>query len=170
MIPIPDFVKPEVRGQVLSKRIRESLACAALMLVAVCRSAAADPGDDWLTKPADPPDGAQWLAPASLCRLNPGKLPSALEALGSKAFEPLTADTVVSYAGVSCKGRYGQRPYLVRAVSTAGEGRLDAGLFHGELWLRFAGLGGRYPFEKTPVVLWLYGPPARVHVIANLVL
>lgn len=136
----------------------------------ICRAAlAADPGEPWLTGSAAPPDGVQWLASGSLCLVVPDKLSEAVRRVASKPFAPLTAQSLVMYAGVTCKGRYGQFPYLVRAVSTAGEGHLDAGVLQGELWLRFAGMGGHHPFEKTPVVLWLYGPPTQVHVIASVV-
>ena len=154
----------------MSKGLHSSPAWLALILVAAFHGAwAADPGDAWLTDSAAPPEEVQWLASESLCHLVQGKLPQALRALGSKPFLLLTAESQVAYAGASCKGKYGQFPYLVRAVSTAGQGRLDAGLLQGELWLRFAGMGGQYPFEKTPVVLWLYGPPTQVHVIASIV-
>lgn len=156
----------------MSNGIRRFLAWAGVMLVAVCRVCAADPGDTWLTETHGsgvPPDGVVWLAPGSQCRVAQDKLPQAVGALGSNAFVALTAAGLASYVGAACKGKYGQIPYLVRAVSTAGEGHLDAGLFHGDLWVRFAGLGGRDPFEKTPVVLWLYAPPALVHVSASIV-
>jgi hypothetical protein len=97
------------------------------------------------------------------------KLAEAVKALESQAFTALDAKTLVSYAGTRCKGKYGQFPFLVRAVSAAGEGHLDAGLLRGQVWMHFAGMGGRYPFEQTPVVLWLYAAPSQVHVSASIV-
>jgi hypothetical protein len=133
---------------------------------------AADPGEAWFTDTAGsgvPPDGVRWLAPGSACPVLKAKLSQAVQALASESDVALTAKTLPLYAAPSCKGKYGQFPFLVRAVSTAGEGHLDTGLLGGEVWMRFAGVGGRYPFEKTPVVLWLYAPPARVHVSASIV-
>jgi hypothetical protein len=147
-----------------------------LMLLVLAVSAlpalAADPGEPWLTQESGsgaPPDTVRWLAPRSLCHIPAAKLPQAVQTLGSKSFVALTAKTLVLYAGASCKGHYGEFPYLVRAVSTAGDGRLDAGLLGSELWMRYAGLGGQYPFEKTPVVVWLDAPPTHVHVSASIV-
>ena len=133
---------------------------------------AADPGEAWFTETAGsgvPPDGVRWLPSASLCTVLKDELPEAVKALESRSFEALDLKTLTVYAGVHCKGKYGQLPYLVRAVSAAGEGRLDAGLLRGQVWMRYAGLGGRYPFEKTPVVLWLYTAPSQVHVSAGIV-
>ena len=145
---------------------------AALLISAFHVALAADPGEQWVTETSgsgSPPEQVQWLAPESLCRVSPDKLAQALRQLESQPFVALTAVTLPLYVAASCKGKYGQFPYLVRAVSTAGEGRLEAGLLKGELWLRYAGLGGSYPFEKTPVVLWLYAPPAKLHISASLV-
>lgn len=146
---------------------------AALMIsLAVFSALAADPGEAWFTDtatPGVPPEGVDWLPSGSLCPLLKGELAEAVKALESKSFEALDLKSLAAYGGPGCKGRYGQLPYLVRAVSTAGEGRLDAGLLHGEVWMRFAGLGGRDPFEKTPVVLWLYAAPSRVHISASIV-
>ena len=133
---------------------------------------AADPGEAWFTETAGsgvPPDGVRWLPPASLCPVLKGKLPQATQALESRSFAALDLKTLAAYAGTGCKGRYGQLPYLVRAVSAAGEGHLDAGLLRGQVWMRYAGLGGRYPFEKTPVVLWLYAAPSQVHISVSIV-
>lgn len=133
---------------------------------------AADPGEAWLTETAAsgvPPDGVQWLPLASQCPVLKTQLPAAGQALQSRSIVALDLKTLAAYAGPHCKGKYGQLPYLVRAVSVAGEGHLDAGLLHGQLWMRYAGLGGRYPFEKTPVVLWLDVGPSQVHVIASIV-
>jgi|GEM_PF-5610890 len=132
---------------------------------------AADPGEAWFTEggTGNPPVGIWWLPPASHCPVLKDKLPDAVKALAEKPFEPLTAKTLSRYAGGSCKGKYGQLPYLVRAVTTAGEGRLDAGVSHGDIWMRFAGMGEKDPFEKTPVVLWLSEPPKQVHISVSLV-
>jgi hypothetical protein len=133
---------------------------------------AADPGEVWLTETTGsgvPPDEVRWLAPGSVCAVLDGKLPQAVQALMSESYAALNAKTLPFYAAPSCKGRYGQLPFLVRAVSAAGEGQLDAGLLGGEVWMRYAGMGGRYPFEQTPVVLWLYGPPIRVHICVSIV-
>jgi hypothetical protein len=133
---------------------------------------AADPGEGWFTETAgsgNPPDGVQWLPPENLCQVLPARLVQVVQVLETKAFEPLTAKSLSLYAAASCKGKYGERPYLVRAVSAAGEGRLDAGLQGGELWMRYAGMGGKGPFEKTPVILWLVSPPANVHISVSIV-
>jgi len=131
---------------------------------------AADPGESWFTQDtAASPDQVRWLAPRNLCRIPAAKLPQAVQSLGSRSFVALTAKTLMSYTGASCKGHYGEFPYLVRAVSTAGDGRLDAGLLGGELWMQYAGMGGRFPFEKTPVVVWLDAPPTQVHVSVSIV-
>lgn len=145
---------------------------AVLILAGSQAALAADPGETWFTEGAAlgmPPEGVQWLLPTSLCPVRKAKLAEAVQALESKSFEALDLKTHVAYAGVRCKGKYGQRPYLVRAVSAAGEGHLDAGLLKGQVWMHYAGLGGRYPFEKTPVVLWLYAVPTEVHVTASIV-
>jgi len=145
----------------------------ALILACISHAAlAADPGEAWLTETAGsgvPPEGVAWLAPGSLCPVLKDKLPQALQALASHSYVPLSVKTLPFYASRSCKGRYGQFPYLVRAVSADGEGRLDAGLLHGEVWIRYAGMGGRYPFGKTPVVLWLCAPPSKLHVSVSIV-
>lgn len=133
---------------------------------------AADPGEAWFTEAAGSgvaPDGVQWLSPTGLCPVLKDAVPEAVKALESRSFEALDLKTLAVYAGTRCKGKYGQLPYLVRAVSAAGEGHLDAGLLHGQVWMRYAGLGGRYPFEKTPVVLWLYAAPSQVHISASIV-
>ena len=146
---------------------------AAFILVGNAQAAlAADPGEAWFTETAGsgvPPDGVRWLPSASLCTVLKDELPEAVKALRSRSFEALDLQTLAVYAGIGCKGIYGQLPYLVRAVTAAGEGRLDAGLLHGQLWMRYAGMGGRYPFEKTPVVLWLYAAPSQVHISAGIV-
>jgi len=146
---------------------------AAFILAGIFQVAlAADPGEAWLTEsaaPVVPPDGVDWLAPGSLCPVLKDKLPQAVQALESDSYSALTAKTLLLYAGRSCKGKYGQLPFLARAVSAAGEGHLDAGLLRGEVWMRYAGMGGRHPFEKTPVVLWLYAAPSKVHVSASTV-
>lgn len=143
---------------------------AALLSASLQAALAADPGEQWLTADAEAaPDAVQWLAPASLCRVLPARLGESVQQLSSRPFLPLTAKSLLDYASSSCKGKYGQRPYLVRAVSSAGEGRLDAGRLKGDLWIRYAALGGKYPFEKTPVVLWLDAPPVKVHVSVSLV-
>ena len=133
---------------------------------------AADPGERWFTESAgsgNPPDGVRWLAPESLCQVLPARLAQAVQVLETKPFAPLTAKSLSLYAAASCKGKYGERPYLVRAVRAAGEGQLDAGLQGGALWMRYAGLGGKNPFEKTPVILWLASAPARVHISVSIV-
>lgn len=133
---------------------------------------AADPGEAWFTGTAAsgvPPDEVQWLLPAGLCPVLKDEVPEAVKALQSRSFIALDLKGLTAYAGARCKGKYGQLPYLVRAVSAAGEGHLDAGLLRGELWMRYAGMGGRYPFEKTPVVLWLSTAPSRVHISASIV-
>ncbi|HEV2109896.1 MAG TPA: hypothetical protein VGT99_00970 [Gammaproteobacteria bacterium] len=143
-----------------------------MMACAMQAGLAADPGESWFTEGAgsgNPPDGVQWLAPQSLCRVLPARLAQAVQVLEARSFTPLTARSLPLYAAASCKGKYGQSPYLVRAVSAAGEGRLDAGLQGGELWMRYAGLGGKNPFEKTPVILWLSSPPLEVHISASIV-
>lgn len=149
------------------------LVTAFIVLAGVCPAALADdPGEAWITETSGsgvPPEGVQWLSSASLCPVLKAALPEAVKALESRAFAALDLKGLAAYAGPGCKGKYGQLPYLVRAVSAAGEGHLDAGLLHGELWMRYAGLGGRYPFEKTPVVLWLYGPPSRVRISVSIV-
>lgn len=133
---------------------------------------AASPGEAWFTEATGsgaPPDGVQWLPSANLCPVLKDALPEAVKALEFRSFEALDLKMLVVYGGTHCKGKYGQLPYLVRAVSAAGEGHLDAGLLHGQVWMRYAGLGGRYPFEKTPVVLWLYAAPSQVHISASVV-
>lgn len=146
---------------------------AGLVLVgAVFGALAEDPGEAWFTEgggSGKPPEGVSWLPAASLCLVLKSKLPEAAMELDSRSFEALTAKTLVSYAGTACKGKYGQLPYLVRAVSAAGDGRLDAGISHGEIWVRFAGMGGKNPFEKTPVVLWLSESPSKVHISVSIV-
>ena len=150
-----------------------SVLAAAWMLMGNPQAAlAADPGEAWFTETAGSgvaPDGVRWLPSTSLCPVLKDKLPQAAQALESRSFAALDLKTLAVYAGASCKGIYGQFPYLVRAVSAAGEGHLDAGLLHGQVWIRYAGLGGRYPFEKTPVVLWLYAAPSEVHINASIV-
>ena len=153
-------------------RIFSSLALLALAVPLAPPAWAADPGEAWFTEGTGsgvPPQDVQWLAPGSVCPVPQEKLAETVQALASKSSLSLTLKTLLSYAGPSCKGKYGQRPYLVRAVSAAGDGRLDAGLLRGEVWMRYAGLGGRHPFEKTPVVLWLYAPPSRVHISVGIV-
>lgn len=144
-----------------------------VMLAALAWPAlAADPGEAWLTPASGsgvPPDSVQWLASRSLCHIPAAKLALAVQSLGSRSFVALTAKTLALYADASCKGHYGEFPFLVRAVSTAGDGRLDAGLLGGELWMRYAGMGGQHPFEKTPAVVWLLMPPTLVHVSASIV-
>lgn len=146
---------------------------AALLLAGASQIAsAADPGEAWFTEDGgsgNPPAGIRWLPAASLCPVLKGELPRAVKELESKSFEALTAKTLAAYAGPACKGKYGQLPYLVRAVSTAGDGRLDAGVSHGEIWMRFAGMGEKDPFEKTPVVLWLSDPPTQLHISVSIV-
>lgn len=142
------------------------------LLGALQAALATDPGEAWFTEGAGygaPPVGIWWLPSASLCPVLKAKLPDALKALESRSFEALDLKMLLAYAGARCKGKYGQLPYLVRAVTAAGDGHLDAGVSHGEIWMRFAGLGGKYPFEKTPVVLWLSEPPVRVHVTVSIV-
>ena len=134
---------------------------------------AADPGEAWLTESTGsglPPEDVQWLSSESLCPVLKAKLPEAVKALDARSFAPLDLKSLLAYAGAGCKGKYAQLPFLVRAVSTAGEGHLDAGLLQGQVWMRYAGMGGQHPFEKTPVVLWLYAAPSRIHVTASLVL
>jgi hypothetical protein len=146
------------------------ITAATLLGCVLCTAWAADPGEQWFTADAAaPPDTVQWLAPASLCQVSPAKLGESVQLLSFNPFVALTAKTLVDYAGSSCKGKYGQLPYLVRAVSSAGEGQLEAGRLNGDLWIRYAALGGKYPFEKTPVVLWLDVPPVEVHVSVSLV-
>ena len=146
---------------------------AALILVGISRIAlAADPGEAWFTETAGAgvtPDGVEWVAPGSLCSVLKDKLPHAVKALESESYALLTAKTLIFYAGISCKSKYGQFPFLVRAVSAAGEWHLDAGLLRKEVWMRYAGMGSRYPFEKTPVVLWLYTAPSRVNISVSIV-
>ncbi len=149
------------------------LAVTSILAGSLCQAAvAADPGEAWFTETAGsgiPPDGVQWLPAAGLCPVLKPELPGAVQALESKSFEALDLKALLAYAGPRCKGKYGQLPYLVRAVTAAGEGHLDAGLLRGELWMRYAGLGGRYPFEKTPVVLWLDAAPSQVHISVSIV-
>lgn len=133
---------------------------------------ATDPGETWFTETAAsgaPPDGVQWLPSGSLCPVLKEELPEAVKALEPRSFQALDLKMLAAYAGKRCKGKYGQRPYLVRAVSAAGEGHFDAGVLNGEVWMRYAGMDGRDPFEKTPVVLWLYTAPSRVHISASIV-
>jgi hypothetical protein len=132
---------------------------------------AADPGASWFTESGSgvPPRQVQWLAAESLCRVLPERLSRSVQSLASKPFIPLTAKALAFYGGAACKGQDGQRPYLVRAVTTAGEGTLDAGRLDGDLWMRYSALGGAHPFEKTPVILWLDAPPASVHISVSLV-
>lgn len=142
------------------------------VLASLCQLArAADPGEAWFTESGSgvAPDGVLWLSSASLCPVLKDKLPEALESLESRSFAALDAKSLVAYAGSHCKGRYAQLPFLIRAVSAAGEGHLDAGLLQGQVWMRYAGVGGKYPFEKTPVVLWLYAAPTRVHISVSIV-
>lgn len=143
----------------------------AAALILAGNAQAADPGEAWFTEggASTPPVGIWWLPSASLCPVLKDELPEAVKALESRSFEALDLKTLTAYAGGRCKGKYGELPYLVRAVSTAGEGHLDAGVSHGEIWMRFAGMGGRYPFEKTPVVLWLSAAPSQVHISASIV-
>ena len=149
--------------------------CAAALILAGSFQVAlaADPGEAWFTETAVsgvPPEGVQWLPSASQCPVLKDELPAAVKALESRPFEALDLKTLTAYAGTRCKGKYGQLPYLVRAVSAAGEGHLDAGLLNGQVWMRCAGLGARSPsFEKTPVVLWLYVAPSQVHISSSIV-
>ena len=129
---------------------------------------AADPGEAWFTESAVP-EAVAWLPSESLCPVLKGKQAEAVKALESQPFAALDLKSLTVYAGSRCKGKYGQLPFLVRAVSAAGEGHLDVGLLQGQVWIRYAGLGGRYPFEKTPVVLWLDAAPSQVHIIASVV-
>lgn len=129
---------------------------------------AADAGEVWLTQGAAPEE-VKWLPLESLCPILKGKQAEAVRALESRPFAALDLKSLTAYAGPRCKGRYGQLPFLVRAVSAAGEGHLDAGLLQRQVWMRYAGLGSRYPFEKTPMVLWLDAAPSQVHVTASVV-
>lgn len=133
---------------------------------------AVDPGEAWSTESGSgvPPDGVQWLPSASLCAVVKDKLAEAVKALDSRSFAALDAKSLVAYAGTRCKGKYAQLPFLVRAVSSIGEGHLEAGLMQGQVWMRFTGVGGKHPFEKTPVVLWLYAAPSQLHVTASTIL
>lgn len=152
--------------------IRSRLFAATWLACFVCKALAADPGEAWFTETAGsgtPPEQVQWLPLERLCKVLPKELSPSVRLLASKPSVALNAKTLVRYAGKGCRGKYGQRPYLVRAVSAAGEGRLDAGWLDGAVWMRFAGLGGQHPFEKTPVVVWLELPPQSVHISVSFI-
>ena len=127
---------------------------------------AAGPGEAWLTDDLVPgvADGMQWSDDRDLCSVAPTKLPEALHALQKASFVALSSTAAQGFVGAACIPASGLKPYLLRGVTYAGEGKLGAGRLGDEVWVVYAGLGSNPRFEQTPVVVYLPAAPAKVHV------
>jgi hypothetical protein len=150
--------------------MRRSILICVLALIAWA-AVAAGPGDAWLTDDLVPgtSDGMQWLADQDLCPVPPAKLAQAVRALQKASFVALNSIAAQDLSQSSCIPEHGLKPYLVRGVSYAGDGKLGAGRLGDDVWVVYAGLGSNPKFEQAPVVVYLAAAPAKVHVAVAVV-
>ena len=148
---------------------RRILVCALSLITSAV--VAAGPGAAWLTDNLVPgvADGMQWSPDRDLCPVLPAKLLEAVHALQKVSFVALSSMAAQSLVGPACIPAAGLKPYLLRGVTYAGDGRLGAGRLGDEVWVVYAGLGSNPRFEQAPVVVYLAAAPDKVHVAVAVV-